>query len=136
MRMRAVLVGSGCVVVWSAQWGRDVGGVVGSAGVGSGSCGGGVRRQVLAYQVQSVTNRWHAVRSRPVWSAGDVVAVAVGWSVESVVAVWGVVKSGAAFVPVDPKLPADRIAFMVADSAVSVVSPLRRCVVVCLITGG
>ena len=32
----------------------------------------------------------------------------------------GVVKSGAAFVPIDPKLPADRIAFMVADSAVSV----------------
>ncbi|MGW5289922.1 AMP-binding protein, partial [Rhodococcus pyridinivorans] len=46
----------------------------------------------------------------------DRVAVAVPRSVESVVALWAVVKSGAAFVPVDPGYPVERIAHMVSDS--------------------
>ncbi|NMM90554.1 non-ribosomal peptide synthetase [Rhodococcus sp. SRB_17] len=50
----------------------------------------------------------------------DRVAVAVPRSFESVVALWAVVKSGAAFVPVDPAYPADRVAHMVADSGVVV----------------
>ncbi|MFC6009764.1 amino acid adenylation domain-containing protein [Nocardia lasii] len=48
--------------------------------------------------------------------AGDVVAVAIGRSIESVIAVWAVAKAGAAFVPVDPAYPGDRIAHIVADS--------------------
>ncbi|MGW6693671.1 non-ribosomal peptide synthase/polyketide synthase, partial [Rhodococcus sp. NPDC054953] len=44
------------------------------------------------------------------------VAVALPRSVESIVAVWAVAKSGAAFVPVDPTYPTDRIAHMLADS--------------------
>ncbi|MGV9415185.1 amino acid adenylation domain-containing protein, partial [Nocardia sp. NPDC003693] len=44
------------------------------------------------------------------------VAVAIPRSFESVLAVWAVAKSGAAFVPVDPAYPADRIAHMVSDS--------------------
>ncbi|WP_330231000.1 amino acid adenylation domain-containing protein [Nocardia sp. NBC_00508] len=47
---------------------------------------------------------------------GDFVAVAVTRSVESVLAVWAVAKTGAAYVPVDPGYPADRIAHMIADS--------------------
>ncbi|MFC9515898.1 amino acid adenylation domain-containing protein [Nocardiaceae bacterium NPDC056970] len=46
----------------------------------------------------------------------SVVAVALTRSIESVVAVWAVAKSGAAFVPVDPNYPADRVAHMVSDS--------------------
>ncbi|QCQ92200.1 non-ribosomal peptide synthetase [Rhodococcus sp. SGAir0479] len=46
----------------------------------------------------------------------SVVAVALTRSVESVVAVWAAAKSGAAFVPVDPHYPADRVAHMVTDS--------------------
>ncbi|MCA1006190.1 non-ribosomal peptide synthase/polyketide synthase [Rhodococcus hoagii] len=46
----------------------------------------------------------------------DVVAVALTRSVESVTAVWAVAKSGAAFVPVDPNYPGDRVAHMVSDS--------------------
>ena len=37
---------------------------------------------------------------------------------ESVLAVWAVAKTGAAFVPIDPNYPADRIAHMLADSGV------------------
>ncbi|MEU4344481.1 amino acid adenylation domain-containing protein, partial [Nocardia sp. NPDC023852] len=44
------------------------------------------------------------------------VAVAIPRSIRSVLAVWAVAKSGAAFLPVDPAYPADRIAHMVSDS--------------------
>ncbi|WP_054815875.1 non-ribosomal peptide synthetase [Nocardia arizonensis] len=47
---------------------------------------------------------------------GDVVAIGIARSVESVIAVWGVAKTGAAFVPVDPAYPADRIAHILTDS--------------------
>ncbi|MCL2532715.1 MAG: amino acid adenylation domain-containing protein, partial [Nocardiaceae bacterium] len=46
----------------------------------------------------------------------DVVAVALTRSVASVTAAWAVAKSGAAFVPVDPNYPGDRVAHMVSDS--------------------
>ncbi|WP_345349110.1 amino acid adenylation domain-containing protein, partial [Rhodococcus olei] len=45
-----------------------------------------------------------------------VVALAVPRSIESVLAAWAVAKSGAAFVPVDPNYPVDRVAHMVSDS--------------------
>ncbi|WP_280299650.1 amino acid adenylation domain-containing protein [Nocardia neocaledoniensis] len=47
---------------------------------------------------------------------GDIVAVSIPRSAASVSAVWAVVKSGAAFLPVDPNYPADRIAHMLSDS--------------------
>ncbi|WP_236581120.1 AMP-binding protein, partial [Rhodococcus sp. T7] len=47
----------------------------------------------------------------------DVVAIALTRSIDSVLAVWAVAKSGAAFVPVDPNYPPDRITHMVTDSA-------------------
>ncbi|WP_160096787.1 AMP-binding protein, partial [Rhodococcus sp. T7] len=47
--------------------------------------------------------------------------VALGFtrSIESVLALWAVAKSGAAFVPVDPNYPTDRIAHMIGDSGVA-----------------
>ncbi|MUN36834.1 amino acid adenylation domain-containing protein [Actinomadura sp. NEAU-AAG5] len=48
---------------------------------------------------------------------GDLVAVALPRSVELVVALLAVMRSGAAFVPLDTAYPADRIAFMVRDAA-------------------
>ncbi|MFX0580696.1 amino acid adenylation domain-containing protein [Nocardia nepalensis] len=47
---------------------------------------------------------------------GDIVATALARSVESVLAVWAIAKTGAAYVPVDPAYPAERIAHMVSDS--------------------
>ncbi|UGT56759.1 non-ribosomal peptide synthase/polyketide synthase [Nocardia asteroides] len=47
---------------------------------------------------------------------GDIVAVGIPRSAASVTAVWAVVKSGAAYLPVDPNYPADRIAHMLSDS--------------------
>ncbi|WP_278265689.1 non-ribosomal peptide synthetase [Nocardia sp. AG03] len=47
---------------------------------------------------------------------GDVVALGFTRSIESVAAVWAVAKTGAAYVPVDPGLPTERIAYLLADS--------------------
>ncbi|MFC4377362.1 amino acid adenylation domain-containing protein [Nocardia halotolerans] len=50
--------------------------------------------------------------------AGPEVAVAVAMrrSLESVLAVWAVARTGAVIVPIDPGYPADRISHMIADS--------------------
>ncbi|WP_420881133.1 amino acid adenylation domain-containing protein, partial [Rhodococcus sp. (in: high G+C Gram-positive bacteria)] len=48
------------------------------------------------------------------------VALGIPRSVESIVAVWAVAKAGAAFLPVDPNYPAERIAFMLEDSGATV----------------
>jgi nonribosomal peptide synthetase DhbF len=44
------------------------------------------------------------------------VGLAMPRSVEMMVALLGIVKSGAAYVPLDPEYPAERVAFMVADA--------------------
>lgn len=48
------------------------------------------------------------------------VAVVLGRSIECVVAVLAVLKAGGCYVPVDPDLPASRIAYLLDDSACSV----------------
>ena len=60
---------------------------------------------------------------------GSFVALALSRSVESVVAVWAVAKAGAAFLPVDPNYPVDRIEHMLADSGavVGVTLGAHRC---------
>ncbi|MEU1879905.1 amino acid adenylation domain-containing protein [Streptosporangium sp. NPDC020072] len=51
----------------------------------------------------------------------DVVALALPRSVTAITAVYAIAKSGAAWLPVDPSLPADRITRMVADSGAKLV---------------
>ncbi|MCJ0902137.1 non-ribosomal peptide synthetase [Rhodococcus sp. ARC_M6] len=52
--------------------------------------------------------------------AGDVVAIIAPRSADSVIAFHAVVRSGAAFMFVDPEYPAERIAFMLEDAGVIV----------------
>lgn len=49
-------------------------------------------------------------------SPGQVVGVGVPRSIDMVVALLGVLKSGAAYLPLDPSLPIDRLAWMIEDS--------------------
>ncbi|WP_330228571.1 amino acid adenylation domain-containing protein [Nocardia sp. NBC_00508] len=46
----------------------------------------------------------------------DLVAIGIPRSLDSVLAVWAIAKTGAGFVPVDPNYPADRVAHMISDS--------------------
>ncbi|HEX6903706.1 MAG TPA: non-ribosomal peptide synthase/polyketide synthase [Thermoanaerobaculia bacterium] len=52
---------------------------------------------------------------------GDLVGLQLERSLEMVVAILGVLKAGAAYVPLDPAYPAERLDFMVEDSGVSIV---------------
>ncbi|HLS75462.1 MAG TPA: amino acid adenylation domain-containing protein [Nocardia sp.] len=52
--------------------------------------------------------------------SGDRVALGLTRSVDSVLAMLAVAKTGAAFVPVDPNYPADRVRHMLTDSGVAV----------------
>ena len=54
-------------------------------------------------------------------NAGDFVAIKMGRVKEFVVAVLGINKTGAAYVPVDPEYPQDRIEYMLEDSEAKVV---------------
>ncbi|RKT55490.1 non-ribosomal peptide synthetase [Saccharothrix australiensis] len=58
----------------------------------------------------------HALLDRGV-RPQDAVAVLVGRDVEMVVALFGVLKAGAVYVPLDPDYPRDRLAFMLDDVA-------------------
>ena len=47
---------------------------------------------------------------------GGLVAVCMERSIEMVIALYGILKAGAAYVPIDPEYPADRVAFMLEDT--------------------
>ncbi|HVI59251.1 MAG TPA: amino acid adenylation domain-containing protein [Luteimonas sp.] len=53
-------------------------------------------------------------------AAGEIVAVAMERSIDAVVAVLGVLKAGAAYLPLDATHPADRLAYMLDDARVRV----------------
>nr|WP_067666820.1 AMP-binding protein [Nocardia miyunensis] len=55
---------------------------------------------------------------------GDVVAVGMDRSIESVLSVWAVAKSGAACVPVDPACPPERLARVLAESGAALGSTI------------
>ncbi|MFH5209728.1 amino acid adenylation domain-containing protein [Antrihabitans sp. NCIMB 15449] len=69
-------------------------------------------------------DRWSSRVARVLIARGvgpeNLVAIGIPRSIECVVAVWAVAKSGAGFVPVDPNYPAERVAHMVEDSRVRV----------------
>jgi amino acid adenylation domain-containing protein len=49
------------------------------------------------------------------------IGICVDKSPQAIAAMLGVLKAGAAFVPLDPEYPVDRIAFMVADASISTI---------------
>jgi amino acid adenylation domain-containing protein/non-ribosomal peptide synthase protein (TIGR01720 family) len=73
-------------------------------------------REISYRELHTRSDAWAAALIADGVGPGDLVAVAAPRSLESVLAVWAVAKTGAGFVPVDPCYPAGRVAHMLADS--------------------
>ncbi|WP_152980132.1 condensation domain-containing protein, partial [Pseudomonas corrugata] len=71
----------------------------------------------LNQRANQIAHRLLALGIRP----DDRVAICMDRSVEMVAALLGILKSGAAYVPLDPDYPADRLAYMLENSAPAVV---------------
>ncbi|HEX6747477.1 MAG TPA: amino acid adenylation domain-containing protein [Longimicrobium sp.] len=67
----------------------------------------------------------HLLRARGVGPETPV-AVFMERSLEMVIALYGVLKAGGCYIPVDPEYPAERIAYMLEDSAARVVLTQQR----------
>jgi len=77
----------------------------------------------LSYgELNACANRLaHAILSNKALKLGDFVALVLDkseWTVVAILAVW---KAGAAYVPIDPGYPDERIAFMLADTGAQVI---------------
>ncbi|MGD2092001.1 MAG: amino acid adenylation domain-containing protein, partial [Candidatus Aminicenantes bacterium] len=57
--------------------------------------------------------------------AGSIVGIMVERSVEMIVGIMGILKSGGAYLPIDPEHPEDRIDYMLKDSAANVLITTR-----------
>lgn len=70
----------------------------------------------------------HELRTRGV-GPNTLVGISAFRSIEMVVGLFGILKAGGAYVPIDPEYPAERIAFMLADSGVKLLltqEPVKR----------
>ncbi|WP_275579227.1 non-ribosomal peptide synthetase [Mycobacterium riyadhense] len=68
-------------------------------------------------EIEHVANRLAHLLAAQGAGPGECVALLFSRSAEAIVAIWAVLKTGAAYLPIDPAAPAARIAFMVADAA-------------------
>jgi amino acid adenylation domain-containing protein/thioester reductase-like protein len=78
------------------------------------SCGG---RSMTYRELEETANRLAHLLAGTGVGPGGCVALLFPRSAEAIVAVLAVLKTGAAYLPIDPGLPAARIGFMVADAA-------------------
>ncbi len=69
----------------------------------------------------------HALQARGV-NTGSIVAVCSERSIEMIVALLGILKADAAFLPIDPAHPPERVAFMLEDGNVQVLLTQQRLV--------
>ncbi|MFN3008805.1 AMP-binding protein, partial [Mycolicibacterium wolinskyi] len=78
------------------------------------SCG---RRSMTYAELDEASDRLAYLLSGVGAGPGQRVAVMFSRSVEAIVAIVGVLKSGAAYVPIDPALPDARVGFVLGDAA-------------------
>jgi amino acid adenylation domain-containing protein len=75
-------------------------------------------KQIITYrQLNETANQLAAVLLQNNVQPGDIIGIALERSHEMVVAILAIMKSGAAYLPLDPEYPKDRIEFMLADSS-------------------
>ena len=78
------------------------------------TCGG---RSMTYRELEEAANRLAHLLAGQGVGPGQCVALLFSRSAEAIVAILAVLKTGAAYLPIDPALPAARIGFMIADAA-------------------
>jgi len=78
----------------------------------------------LDARVEALARRLHALGARP----GTVVAISLPKSIDAVVAILATSRTGAAYLPIDPNHPDDRVRYMIEDAgpAAVVTDPANR----------
>ncbi|WP_454802741.1 non-ribosomal peptide synthetase [Mucilaginibacter phyllosphaerae] len=71
-------------------------------------------------QLNNTVNRLAAQLLKKGIKTGDVIGIALDRSAELIISLLAVLKTGAAYVPLDPEYPKDRIEFMLDDSAATI----------------
>lgn len=78
--------------------------------------------QTLTYEQLNVkANRLAHYMVKQGVEQGDIVALCLERSVEMVVSILAVLKTGAAYVPMDPELPSDRLGYMLGDTQANLI---------------
>jgi non-ribosomal peptide synthetase component F len=75
-------------------------------------CGG---HSLTYFELNAGSSRVAAILAARGVKRGDLVALHMYRSIEAIIAILGVLKSGAAYVPIDPDYPSDRLKFIVED---------------------
>ena len=73
-------------------------------------------RSMTYRELDEAANRFAHLLAAEGAGPGECVALLLSRSAEAVAAILGVLKTGAAYLPIDPTVPADRIGFMLADA--------------------
>lgn len=73
-------------------------------------------KQYTYYELNLMANRLACFLIRNKIKVGDCITIFMERSVETVAAILGVMKAGAAYIPVDPEYPDDRIKYLLSDS--------------------
>lgn len=79
------------------------------------------KNETLSYEQlnQSANQLAHTLRSSYGVKTGDIVGLYFERSIEMVIGILAVLKAGAAYLPIDPELPQERVKFIVNDSGLS-----------------
>jgi amino acid adenylation domain-containing protein/non-ribosomal peptide synthase protein (TIGR01720 family) len=74
------------------------------------------REQVTYKQLHERSNKLARLLREKGIAAGSIVGIVVERTIESIVGIVGIIKSGAAYLPIDPECPLERMQFMLEDS--------------------
>ncbi len=84
------------------------------------------QRELTFAQLDTLANQFaHALRQNDV-QPGQHVGLCLDRCPEAIAAMWAIFKVGAAFVPLDPEYPRDRILYMIEDAEISVILTHQR----------
>src|SRR5437870_569835 len=76
-------------------------------------------RTITYAELETESNKFARSLIRRGLSRGDRVALWLPKSIEAVIAIYGIMKTGAAYVPIDPGAPAARMAYIARDCSVA-----------------